>query len=261
MGKAQNPTDVYRRQQQKREAKKNKEVRQKMREVAVLHRNTFKMQLAISRYRDIPKTRKMTAVEKEKLSSMEKELEETLARQKEAGIDPKKWETQDNSTGYDPLAAAEAASDDSEQSDNDGVYGSRVVSMIHGTTGDDDLGIQTVSYFAEPEVRDLQKELRSFVPAAIARKQKQKERQQVIASVPSVPKMSVNAAPDVDVGPTTSAPVPQPGGTLRNTIKPVAGVQFKSASVKQVSKPKDVSKNSSLDDEYQKFMSEMGEFL
>ncbi|KAJ1948880.1 hypothetical protein EC988_004992, partial [Linderina pennispora] len=359
-------------QQQKREAKKNKEVRQKMREEAILHRNTYKMQRAIDKYKEIPKSRKMTAVEKEKLASMEKELEETLARQREAGIDPKKWETQDNAAGYDPLAAANAADDDSEQSDDDGAYGYGGNDTAHTLTGVDDLGIQTVSYFgepakkteesneavddnlppmppgtppllpqdleidaiwpplpkgpspmykrenlqhkphgsgshgnpvrhhqnyrqhrqtpyspnhrgqqrpasaseapkkpipvatvlaAEPEVRNLQKELRSFVPAAIARKQKQKERQRVIASVPSAPKMIVNAAPDVDVGPSASGPMPRLGPALRNAIKPAAGVQFKTAPTAKEPTLEAPSKDSSLDDEYQKFMKEMNDFL
>ncbi|KAJ2407912.1 hypothetical protein GGI10_004925, partial [Coemansia sp. RSA 2530] len=103
-----NPNEAYRKKAQEREAKRNKEVREKMREVAVLHKDTTKMERKIEQYRKITRVRKMTVAEKEKLQAMETELKDVLSRQKAAGIAPRKREPTDKVIGYDPMAAAEA---------------------------------------------------------------------------------------------------------------------------------------------------------
>ncbi|KAJ2814875.1 hypothetical protein FBU31_007131, partial [Coemansia sp. 'formosensis'] len=102
-----NPTEAYRKKAQEREAKRNKEVRDKMREAAVLHKDTTKMERKIEQYRKIVRVRKMTAAEKEKLQAMEAELEDALNKQKAAGIAPRKREASEQVIGYDPMAAAE----------------------------------------------------------------------------------------------------------------------------------------------------------
>ncbi|KAJ2881193.1 hypothetical protein H4R27_004242, partial [Coemansia aciculifera] len=102
-----NPNEAYRKKAQEREAKRNKEVRDKMREAAVLHKDTTKMERKIEQYRKIVRVRKMTAAEKEKLQTMEAELKDVLDRQKAAGIAPRKREASDQVIGYDPMAAAE----------------------------------------------------------------------------------------------------------------------------------------------------------
>ncbi|KAJ2776019.1 hypothetical protein GGI18_004435, partial [Coemansia linderi] len=103
-----NPNEAYRKKAQEREAKRNKEVREKMREVAVLHKDTTKMERKIEQYRKITRVRKMTVAEKEKLQAMETELKDVLSRQKAAGIAPRKREPTDKVIGYDPMAATEA---------------------------------------------------------------------------------------------------------------------------------------------------------
>ncbi|KAJ1800044.1 hypothetical protein LPJ59_001394 [Coemansia sp. RSA 2399] len=107
--------------------KKNKETKKHMREAAVLYRDTSKLEKKIERYHSI--RRKLTAVENEKLQSLDAELKETLERQKEAGIEPgrRKQPTDGQAIGYDPLADAQDqdalveynSSSDSESIDND----------------------------------------------------------------------------------------------------------------------------------------------
>ncbi|KAJ1849953.1 hypothetical protein LPJ70_000122, partial [Coemansia sp. RSA 2708] len=99
-----NPAEAYRRQMQKKEAKRNKEVRKQMREVAVLHKDTSKMERSIEELRSAKQIRKLTAAEREKLKNMEDELKEVRAKQKEAGIAPKKRQAPAEVVGYDPLA-------------------------------------------------------------------------------------------------------------------------------------------------------------
>ncbi|KAJ2051067.1 hypothetical protein GGH13_008680 [Coemansia sp. S155-1] len=126
---------------------------------------------------------------------------------------------------------------------------------------------------AEPQVRNLKKELTTLVPAAIARKTKQKERQQVLAAIPMVPKMIVNAAPDVDAEPSVCTP----GGSatvsstgILGAMRPLSGVRFntqateaqKQPQLAEPAKPKQEQKSkSSLDEEYQKFVQQMNDFL
>ncbi|KAJ2853535.1 hypothetical protein GGI22_004832, partial [Coemansia erecta] len=82
---------------------------------------------------------------------------------------------------------------------------------------------------AEPQVRDLKKELTTFVPSAIARKNKQNDRQRVLESVPMPPQMVINAAPEVGVG--QAEPVNRAGQSdaplaakdAIGNIRPVAG--------------------------------------
>ncbi|KAJ2426623.1 hypothetical protein GGF41_001984 [Coemansia sp. RSA 2531] len=426
-----NPNEAYRKKAQEREAKRNKEVRDKMREVAVLHKDTTKMERKIEQYRKIVRVRKMTAAEKEKLQTMEAELKDVLDRQKAAGIAPRKREAPDRVIGYDPMAAAEVGASqtrsansplpsDSEDSDDD----SRDVTMIgrtisldrdddlddipnslveHSSVGTDPLppmppgtpplrpqdldldkiwpplpsgpspqylqnnprpdqhsnnrgrgysqrppprtphrphnhhsgssnerqGYRAHPYArpprpdmppltpqgvslnqpppvppgfprppqlpaglsgpppprpamaafsatvltAEPQVRNLKKELTTLVPAAIARKTKQKERQQVLAAIPMVPKMIVNAAPDVDAEPSVCTP----GGSatvsstgILGAMRPLSGVRFntqateaqKQPQLAEPAKPKQEQKSkSSLDEEYQKFVQQMNDFL
>ncbi|KAJ2493457.1 hypothetical protein IWW37_000546 [Coemansia sp. RSA 2050] len=437
-----NPNEAYRKKAQEREAKRNKEVRDKMREAAVLHKDTAKMERKIEQYRKIVRVRKMTAAEKEKLQAMETELKDALSRQRAAGIVPRKRDVTDKVVGYDPMAAAEAGgnrarpedpSSDSEGSDDDNVdvamlghtmplnrddeldsLPSSSATIKHKDIDADplppmppgtpplrpqDLGTDQVwpplpsgpspQYLlqnprpgqqnnsqgrgysqrppprtpyrpknhlgghnneqqahrahpyaqpnidrygrpntaphprpgiplttsqgvsisqpppvppgfplhpqlptgasrppsrpampslsamvltAEPQVRNLKKELTTLVPAAIARKTKQKERQQVLAAIPMVPKMVVNAAPDVDAEPNASTPgtgTVSSAGIL-GTIRPLPGVRFnthksdnqKQAQVTEPAKPKQEQKSkSSLDEEYQKFVQQMNDLL
>ncbi|KAJ2900525.1 hypothetical protein GGI21_004755, partial [Coemansia aciculifera] len=103
------PNEAYRKKAQEREAKRNKEVRDKMRSVAVLHKDTTKMERKIEQYRKIVRVRKMTAAEREKLQAMEAELKDVLDKQKAAGIAPKKRDAASLAIGYDPMAAAAEA--------------------------------------------------------------------------------------------------------------------------------------------------------
>ncbi|KAJ1962163.1 hypothetical protein GGI12_002815, partial [Dipsacomyces acuminosporus] len=126
---------------------------------------------------------------------------------------------------------------------------------------------------AEPRVRDLKKELTALVPSAITRKNKQKERQRVLSSVPMVPKMIVNAAPDVDasLGSGDAASSLSRASSMLSGISPIAGVQFSIPQPKQnqqkpsqngsTNKPHKPAGASSIDEEYRKFMEEMGNML
>ncbi|KAJ2553581.1 hypothetical protein EV175_002892, partial [Coemansia sp. RSA 1933] len=89
-----------------REMQKNKETKKRMRETALLNKDTSKLEKKIERYRNIK--RKLTDVECEKLQGLEAELKETLERQKEAGIEPRmRHHADDKAVGYDPLAGSE----------------------------------------------------------------------------------------------------------------------------------------------------------
>ncbi|KAJ1759696.1 hypothetical protein LPJ69_003675, partial [Coemansia sp. RSA 1752] len=55
-----NPAEAHRRKMQKRETQRNKEVRTQMREAAVLHKDTTKMERRIEQLYEIKQTRKMT---------------------------------------------------------------------------------------------------------------------------------------------------------------------------------------------------------
>ncbi|KAJ2842834.1 hypothetical protein J3B02_005460 [Coemansia erecta] len=134
---------------------------------------------------------------------------------------------------------------------------------------------------AEPQVRDLKKELTALVPAAISRKTKQKERERVLSSVPDVPKMVVNAAPEIE--PDTDADLSKNNNssngnavTLLGSFKPHSGIQFitsgKAESHAQCAQKQNEEKvtlaadkpaadSGSLDDEYQKFLKQMNGFL
>ncbi|KAJ1755168.1 hypothetical protein GGF48_005422 [Coemansia sp. RSA 921] len=126
---------------------------------------------------------------------------------------------------------------------------------------------------AEPQVRDLRKELTAMVPSRIARKTKQKERQQVLDAVPTPPRMVVNAAPDIDDGAdlvdtvTRNKPLSATFGTMAPGI---SGVQLsttlRSASRKQPetalpAKNDTKQDTTSLDKEYERFMEKMNKFM
>ncbi|KAJ2721751.1 hypothetical protein GGI07_003744 [Coemansia sp. Benny D115] len=144
---------------------------------------------------------------------------------------------------------------------------------------------------AEPQVRDLKKELTSFVPAAITRKSKQQGRQRVLEAIPAVPKMVVNAAPvfDADADEESASkktPVQSShanfsstgssGSSLLSAIQPHTGIRFSSSyshtghsgskassgsSEKLEHNGKDggaENMGTSLDDEYQRFLKSMG---
>ncbi|KAJ2007240.1 hypothetical protein H4R26_000904 [Coemansia thaxteri] len=454
-----NPADAFRKKMQEREAKRNKEVREKMREASWVSKDTAKMERKIEQYRKIVRVRKMTDAEKEKLQSMEAELKDVREKQKAAGITFKKREAADQTAGYDPLAAAEmrdpgyaragtsALLEEDEYSDSDdndvidtamlgqivsldqeewnGSSIASVASKPHiapgsctdtnkGTsllTGADslppmplgtpplspeDLGFdkgwppipsgpsplyqqhnprpsrqigthsqnhgprplsgdsfrphhsfansqrqerrphpyahrsadgrgpglarpprpsipQGVSLSqpppippgfshpsggppmfagvprpparplrpasatvlaAEPQVRNLKKELTNLVPAALARKSKNKERQQVLAAVPLVPRMVVNAAPDIDAGPGSSPGLSiGPSTGILGAMRPVSGVRFSAHAVAPPessqatlnAKPSQQGaksrKDPSLDDEYQRFIKQMDGLL
>ncbi|KAI8324031.1 hypothetical protein GQ54DRAFT_296449 [Martensiomyces pterosporus] len=417
---------------QNREAKRNKEVRKKMREVAILHKDTSKLERKIEQYKATSQLRKLTIAEKEKLEKLKNELQEAVEKQKAAGIDPKKNAAAGGgSVGYDPMAGFEAggkSDSSSDASDGDG-EGDRMGEGPTGPAGyDDDLGIPTTPQqkrpsaatpggvrgnsnpdegvplppmppgtppllpedmdigsvwpplpkgpsplylsqgqhshiyrgrgrsrgggrgqepsrrghgyqqrrqhpyggyrqqpdrpnmpyhhrpqspsrvppagghqgpatpvaanasgvqqrpvsqprpshgtvlVAEPKVRDLKRELTTLVPAAIARKNKQRERQRVLASVPMAPKMVVNAAPDVDASGSTNvqkAPLSTKASGILGSIKPVGAVH---SSIPQTHAPSDrgtashksektEKETSSIDEEYKRFMKEMGGIL
>ncbi|KAJ1944760.1 hypothetical protein GGF37_002038 [Kickxella alabastrina] len=419
-----NPSTSHRKRIQDRDSKRNKDVRKKMRETAILHKDTSNMERKIEQYKGILSTRKMTASEKEKLQRMEDELKEVKDKQKEAGIEPREQNTSDVIAGYDPMAESEAAgtviggqykssSDDSDDDDLDHNKGTQL----------DDLGIPTIAIVkptatkgtalllpmlpmppgtpplleknvsggsvwpplpsgpspmylknnpqkyahcrpppftnqnqqqqqrqrflfqrgsdprsssyrpgpphpydpqgairsnmppvppfiharpnmppppplhlirplrparphsatvlaAEPQVRDLKKELTTLVPAAIARKSKQNERQRVLAAVPMAPMMVVNAAPEIDADTGNSSINAQrtavaTSSSLLDTIRPLAGVQFSTASSQrreQQAVPENLVNSqppttaargpgSSIDDEYQKFLQQMNNIL
>ncbi|KAJ2896896.1 hypothetical protein IWW38_001886 [Coemansia aciculifera] len=400
------PNEAYRKKAQEREAKRNKEVRDKMRSVAVLHKDTTKMERKIEQYRKIVRVRKMTAAEREKLQAMEAELKDVLDKQKAAGIAPKKRDAASLAIGYDPMAAAAEAEESgarrmdvlSSDSEDDNAMLDQInelddipaeeIGIAHGGVGVDadplppmppgtppllpeDLGFGQVwpplpsgpsplylqhhrrpqpsqqdtdsnrehsqrppprapyrlhqhqhrhsgnerqgqrahpyahpnasihsrpvmtgvplnqpppvplGYLrpptaaavpsatvlaAEPQVRNLKRELTTLVPAAIARKTKQKERQQVLASVPMVPKMIVNAAPDVDTDSSSSshaARAPSSSAAaavgILGAMRPLPGVRF---TTLPAAKPQQETKSkSTLDDEYQKFVEQMNDLL
>ncbi|KAJ1892338.1 hypothetical protein LPJ66_006403 [Kickxella alabastrina] len=419
-----NPSTSHRKRMQDRDSKRNKDVRKKMRETVILHKDTSNMERKIEQYKDILSTRKMTASEKEKLQRMEDELKEVKDKQREAGIEPREQNTSDVIAGYDPMAESEAtgtviggqyksSSDDSDDEDLDHNKGAQL----------DDLGIPTIAVVkptatkgsvpllpmppmppgtpppleknvssgsvwpplpsgpspmylnnpqksayrrpppftnqnqqqqqqrqrppfqrgsdprsssyrprpphpydpqgairpnippvppfihartnmppppplhlirplrparphsatvlaAEPQVRDLKKELTTLVPAAIARKSKQNDRQRVLAAVPMAPVMVVNAAPEIDAGTGNSStnaqrPAVATSSSLLGTIRPLAGVQFSTASSQrreQQAVPENLANSqppttvargsgSSIDDEYQKFLQQMNNIL
>ncbi|KAJ2182636.1 hypothetical protein GGF45_000686 [Coemansia sp. RSA 551] len=409
-----NPAEAHRRKMQKRETQRNKEVRTQMREAAVLHKDTTKMERRIEQLYEIKQTRKMTVAEREKLKTLEGELKDIRDKQKEAGITPKKRQHVEENVGYDPLAESEAANalvqyaSSSGDSDNDiePIEIGRTVQIdrdIFDTTavagGSDEaaydageLGLNVLPPFppgtpplfaadlgigelwpplpsgpsplfiqdnpdaaplsdrgrgrgrgrantrghhqqhfeprrgdtqeertsnvttqhhrahpyaprasrgrgimahappvpaiaarkpaysgtvlsAEPQVRDLRKELTAMVPSRIARKTKQKERQQVLDAVPTPPRMVVNAAPDIDDGAdlvdtvTRNKPLSATFGTMAPGI---SGVQLsttlRSASRKQPetalpAKNDTKQDTTSLDKEYERFMEKMNKFM
>ncbi|KAJ2766110.1 hypothetical protein IWQ57_004507, partial [Coemansia nantahalensis] len=101
------PAQKHRKHTQRRDAKRNKDARDKMREVAVLYKDTGKMERKIEQFRSISQTRRMTAAERERLSAMEAELKDVLQKQKEAGIARVKRNPNEKAVGFDPLAEAE----------------------------------------------------------------------------------------------------------------------------------------------------------
>ncbi|KAJ2708884.1 hypothetical protein H4R19_004525, partial [Coemansia spiralis] len=128
------PAEQFRKQAQRREAKRNKDARGKLREVAVLYKDTSKMERKIEQLRDMSRTRRLTAAERERLSAMEAELKDTLEKQKEAGIAPTKRDPNEKAVGFDPLAEAadksalvQYASSSAESLDSDSGSGSGMV--------------------------------------------------------------------------------------------------------------------------------------
>ncbi|KAJ2453581.1 hypothetical protein EV183_002106 [Coemansia sp. RSA 2336] len=111
---------------------------------------------------------------------------------------------------------------------------------------------------AEPQVRDLKKELTTMVPANIARKNKQKERQQVLAAIPTAPQLVVNAAPQVDDDAAASTPAKQSlSSKLGSAIADMKDVQLDAKTAdsgpqKPAKRPK-----TTLDEEYQRFMDDI----
>ncbi|KAI9504245.1 hypothetical protein BX070DRAFT_234278 [Coemansia spiralis] len=132
---------------------------------------------------------------------------------------------------------------------------------------------------AEPQVRDLKKELTTLVPSTITRKNKQKDRQRVLDAIPMAPQMVVNAAPDVDGSAQNKAAFTS--NKIINNIQSVADVRFSTTSPEAQYKPSssqqpqpDPSTNKagstkqansansdSLDEEYKKFTSQMGKLI
>ncbi|KAJ2628394.1 hypothetical protein H4R22_003911 [Coemansia sp. RSA 1290] len=112
---------------------------------------------------------------------------------------------------------------------------------------------------AEPQVRDLKKELTAMVPANIARKNKQKERQQVLAAIPTAPQMVVNAAPQVDDDVVASSEPTKPNlnSKLSSAIADMKGVQLNAKPA--ISGPQNPAKRPkiTLDEEYQRFMDDI----
>ncbi|KAJ2003413.1 hypothetical protein GGI04_002973 [Coemansia thaxteri] len=282
-----NPADAFRKKMQEREAKRNKEVREKMREASWVSKDTAKMERKIEQYRKIVRVRKMTDAEKEKLQSMEAELKDVREKQKAAGITFKKREAADQTAGYDPLAAAEMRDpgyaragtsalleeDEYSDSDDNDVIDTAMLGQIVSLDQEEWNASATV-LAAEPQVRNLKKELTNLVPAALARKSKNKERQQVLAAVPLVPRMVVNAAPDIDAGPGSSPGLSiGPSTGILGAMRPVSGVRFSAHAVAPPessqatlnAKPSQQGaksrKDPSLDDEYQRFIKQMDGLL
>ncbi|KAJ1821531.1 hypothetical protein LPJ75_000695 [Coemansia sp. RSA 2598] len=411
-----NPVELHRKRMQEREAKRNKEVRKKTQEAAIMHKDTSKIERKISQYKEIMQRRKLTALEREKLQNMEKEVEEIREKQQKAGVAPKEHGCQDGPIiGYDPMAQADGgtmviggiygSSSDSDSDDGGGSAAAQAeidgldiptIAVVKESTSQNAAGmlpmppgtpplspkelgvgvvwpplppgpsplflknnpqalkprgyahgasergrergrgrggyrlqqpygrhapprpppprppfalpsaagagqpmphirppppppppprpIRPVSasatvLAAEPQVRDLKKELTALVPAAISRKSKQKERERVLSSVPAVPKMVVNAAPEI--GPETdtggarkdSSSGSGSAATLLGSFKPHSGVRFTSGKVElrdqsaQKEKERkaapfsDVAAKDSLDDEYQKFLKQMDNLM
>ncbi|KAJ2360794.1 hypothetical protein IW150_007403, partial [Coemansia sp. RSA 2607] len=147
-----NPADVHRKRMQEREAKRNKEVRKKMREAAVLNKDTSKMESRIEQYKNITQTRKMTSGEREKLQKLEEELQDIKDKQAKAGVTPQSRSHAGPAIGYDPLAEAEShnaviggqyLSSDNDEGDED-----------NQQTTTDDLGIPTIAVYKEQSAQD-----------------------------------------------------------------------------------------------------------
>ncbi|KAJ2603674.1 hypothetical protein H4R99_002288 [Coemansia sp. RSA 1722] len=412
-----NPVDLHRKRMQEREAKRNKEVRKKTQEAAILHKDTSKIERKINQYKEIMQTRKLTAAEREKLQKMEMEVEEIKEKQKKAGVAPKELNRDAVRIGYDPMAQTGKTSVviggmyGSSDSDSDG-NGTEVGRSAVLQDDLDDLGIPTIAVVkdeaskdaefmlpmppgtpplspkdlgvgliwpplpsgpsplflqnnpqtanhrthahtesdrgrgrgrgrggyrpqhpysrhassrpppplppfaqppiagigstmprirpppprppafapprpkrpvsatvlaAEPQVRDLKKELTALVPSAISRKTKQKERERVLSSVPAVPRMVVNAAPDIgseaDNDPVKGDGSSSSAATLLGSFKPHSGIRFTSGMTESQEKLAKKNKDqqgapgdnqpatSSLDDEYQRFLKQMDSFL
>ncbi|KAJ2803507.1 hypothetical protein H4R21_002011 [Coemansia helicoidea] len=413
------PAQQHRKHTQRRDAKRNKDARDKMREVAVLYKDTGKMERKIEQFRSISQTRRMTAAERERLSAMEAELKDVLQKQKEAGIAPVKRNPNEKAVGFDPLAEAEdkaalvqyassaessdggdGVAGDSEigvaapldydmfdadrarkaepnadsqprapadierddslppmppgtppllpedsdspavwpplpsgpsplylqanphaapqhggggrgrgqgrgrgrghsrgrghgrehhdrrhpaQSDGaEGVHGARVhpyaprphaapthPSMpghpVRSAAAQQRAPPSATVLSAEPQVRDLKKELTTLVPSAIARRGKQKERQRVLAAVPAIPAMVVNAAPDVagDGGPAGASRKAAPSAAILGAAQRAPGARTSEAPGSGAAAPKPgvVRDKGSLDEEYRRFMDQMDRFL
>ncbi|KAJ1730570.1 hypothetical protein LPJ61_002941 [Coemansia biformis] len=340
------PADQFRKQAQRREAKRNKEARDKMREVAVLHKDTTKMERKIEQFRTITRARRMTAAEREKLTAMEDELKEVLQKQKEAGIAPKKRDPSAAAVGFDPLAEVEDRgalvqySSSGESSSDDGGNGRALHGPELGITVplDQDMFSATDARMdeantrtqadskggathegaaspnalppmppgtppplpedggglgaiwpplpsgpsplylranphrpsatvlaAEPQVRDLRKELTTLVPSAIARRGKHRERQRVLAAVPAMPSIVVNAAPDVagDGGQASAPGKASASEAILGAVQQVPGVRLSVAPGAASTAPRPDAKRDkgSLDDEYQRFMDQMSKIM
>ncbi|KAJ2357012.1 hypothetical protein IWW50_001312 [Coemansia erecta] len=411
-----NPAEAHRRQMQKRETKRNKEVRKQMRETAVLYKDTTKIERKIEQYHELKQTRKLTAAERDKLKTLEDELKDIQEKQKEAGVAPRKQQKLgEGAVGYDPLAESEGADAlvqyaSSSSDSDDGVAADAVIGQtvqidrdIFDTSaaaggedaGDDvkaddgetsldalppmppgtpplfaaDLGIgepwpplpsgpsplfirdnpdtapmpsdrgrgrgrgysrgcgQRPQQFtarrgdvqegrtssnaalqpprrphpymprppvpvfaarqlppqpsgpvlsAEPQVRDLKKELTTMVPSKIARKNKQNVRRQVLAAVPTPPQMVVNAAPTVDGDAGSKAAMATENKRLGDAFgaipSQINGVRF-STTVEPTARDEQTNNGThatntsaaqnkaSLDKEYERFMDNMNKFM
>lgn len=88
-----------------------------------------------------------------------------------------------------------------------------------------------VTISAAPQVRDLQKELVGFVPAAVRKKQLQAGKK---GTIPKVARPTINAAPDMDLGDT-------------DELAPSSSIQLPTPS----------ANNKKQGDEYERFMREM----
>ncbi|KAJ1736610.1 hypothetical protein LPJ72_001235 [Coemansia sp. Benny D160-2] len=98
-----NPVERHRKKMHEREVKKNKETKKQMREVAVLYKDTTKLEDKIERYRGIK--RKLTEEENGRLRGFEAELDEARKRQREAGVEiNREHGIEGRAVGYDPLS-------------------------------------------------------------------------------------------------------------------------------------------------------------
>lgn len=104
--------------------------------------------------------------------------------------------------------------------------------------------------FAEPELRDLKRESTAFVPAALKKKKGSSGAASKINAAPSF-------ADESEVGGPEVAPRPDLMSTLMNQFGSTPG--FGDSKAQPESKPKPAASQSK--DDYEKFLTEMGDIL